>query len=179
MTLRTWRRLALIGLTVTVLQIGIFQRITFGGAHPDAFLLMAIAAGLVAGAQQGAVVGFCAGLLADLFVVTPFGLSALCYVIVAFTVGLVASIPPGRTPVIFRVTVTFVASIAGALLYAGLLDLIGTAPLPRAELVDVVLMVSVANAIFAIPATAALSWAFSGAGAAGRELATSGGSALR
>jgi rod shape-determining protein MreD len=170
MTLRSWRRLFVVGVVVVVLQVGLLDGILIGGAHPDIFLLTAICAGLVAGPQTGSIVAFVVGLVADLFVVTPFGLSSLCYVLVAFTVGYLASLPGGRAPHAFRVVVAFVASIGGTLLYEGLLLVVGLPHMPKAELADVVLVVSVANAILAVPAVAVTRWVFSSAAQEGREL---------
>src|SRR3954467_11929411 len=56
--------------------------------RPDAMLLVAVLAGLVAGPEKGAVTGFVAGLLADLTLPTPFGLSALVLSLVGFGVGM-------------------------------------------------------------------------------------------
>jgi rod shape-determining protein MreD len=174
-TLRTWRRLFVVGFAVMIVQVGLLQQIVVGSAHPDAFLLMAVCAGLVAGPQYGAVVAFVTGLVADLFVVTPYGLSALCFVLVAFGVGYLAALPGGRAPYTFRVVTAFVASIGGTLLYAGLSILVGQPHAPRGELVNVVAVVSVANAVLAIPAVALMRWVFSSAGQPGRELAGAGG----
>ena len=174
MTLRTWRRLFVIGFAVLILQVGLFQQVSIGGAHPDLFLLLAISAGLLAGPQYGAVVGFLTGLVADLFVVTPFGLSALCYVILAFTIGHTASLPGGRAPYTFRVAATFVASVGGTLLFAGLAILMGQPHIPRSQLLNVILVVSSANAILAIPATSALRWVFSGTSKSRSEVAAAG-----
>lgn len=179
MTLRTFRRLIVVGGIVLIVQLGVLERVSIGSAHPDAFLLFAIAAGLVGGAQQGAVVGFATGLVADLFVITPYGMSSLCYVLVAFGAGLLASMPPGRAPLTFRIGATVLASIAGVLLFAGLLVLVGQPHLPRTQLVDAVVIVSIVNALGAVPAASALQWAFATATASGRELAATGGSALR
>ena len=69
---------------VAVLAVAIFLQTTFGAdlrvheVAPDFMLLLAVSAGFVAGPDEGAVVGFAAGLVADLFLQgTPFGLSAL------------------------------------------------------------------------------------------------------
>src|SRR3954462_6989690 len=59
--------------------------------RPDAMLLVAVLAGLVAGPERGAITGFVAGLLADLTLQTPFGLSALVLCLVAFGVGTLQS----------------------------------------------------------------------------------------
>lgn len=175
MTLRVWRRLFVIGFALVLVQVGGLQQLDISMAHPDAFLLLAICAGLVGGPQYGAVVGFVTGLVADLFVVTPYGLSALCYVIVAFAVGHLAALPGGRAPYTFHVVAAFVASVGGTLLYAGLLILIGLPRMPAGELLDVVLVVAVANAVLAVPGVAAMRWVFAGAGQASRELAGAGG----
>ena len=49
------------------------------GSPPDLMLALAVAAGLAGGPERGAWVGFAAGLLADCFLQTPLGLSALVY----------------------------------------------------------------------------------------------------
>ena len=96
MTMRTWGRLGIIVLAAVLVQVGVLNQIVIGGAHPDVFLLLAISAGLVAGPQRGAVMGFTLGLVADVFVQTPYGLSSLCYVLVAFAVGLAAGMVAAR-----------------------------------------------------------------------------------
>lgn len=179
MSLRISRRLFVVGFAIVLIQVAVLSQVTVAGAHPDALLLLAVAAGLAGGAQQGAVVAFLAGLVADLFVVTPYGLSALCYVLVAFTVGLVASLPAGRAPRLVRVVVSFAASVAGTLLYAGLCILVGQPHLSGRALLDVVLVVSVANAVLAIPTIAAVQWAFAGNVAGAHEYAAASGSAAR
>ncbi|HLI44779.1 MAG TPA: rod shape-determining protein MreD [Acidimicrobiales bacterium] len=175
MTLRVWRRLFVVGLAVVVLQVGALDQLDIADAHPDTFLLLAICAGVVAGPQYGAVVAFVVGLVADLFVLTPFGLSALCYVLIAFVVGSVAAAPGGRAPYTFRVVAAFVASVGGVLLYAGLSIVVGEPRLPAGQLFDVVIVVAVANAVLAVPGVAAMRWVFSGSAQAGRELAGMGG----
>ena len=179
MSLRLSRRLFVVGFAVVLIQVGILEQVNVAGAHPDLLLLLAIAAGLAGGAQQGAVVAFLAGLVADLFVVTPYGLTALCYVLVAFSVGVVASLPAGRAPRLFRVLVGFAGSVAGTLLYAGLCILVGQPHLSGPALLDVVLVVSVANAVLAIPTVAAVQWAFAGSLVTAREYAPASGSAVR
>jgi len=133
----------------------------------------------MAGPQRGAVIAFVVGLVADLFVVTPFGLSALVYVLVAFGVGAAASLAGGRAPYSFRMVMAAAGGIAGVLLFAGIGVLIGQPQLPSHQLLAVVGVVAIANALLALPAAMLMSWAVS-SGPASRELApSSGGSALR
>ncbi len=173
---KAWLRVAALLAVTAVVQIGILNGLVIDGAHPDTFLLLAVVAGLVAGSQRGAVVAFVVGLVADLFVLTPFGLSSLCYVLVAFGVGAVATLPGGRAPYSFRIVTAFAGGIAGSLLFAGIGALLGQPDLPRHQLVAVVVVVAVANVVLVIPATAAMMWALK-VDSAPHELATTGGSA--
>src|ERR1039458_5307813 len=93
MTLQGWGRLAGDNALPVVIQTGLLDQLVIGGAHPDIFVLLAVVAGLAAGPQRGAVAAFSIGLVADLFVRTPFGLSSLCYVLLAFVTGLAAVLP--------------------------------------------------------------------------------------
>ncbi len=122
MTLRTWARLAVVVLAAVLVQVGLLNQIVIGGAHPDVFLMLAISAGLVAGPQRGAILGFTLGLVADVFVQTPYGLSSLCYVLVAFAVGLAASTVAARPTLGFQAAAALLGGIGGTLLFAGLGD---------------------------------------------------------
>jgi rod shape-determining protein MreD len=177
-TTRVWRRLFVVGFVVVLLQVCAFQQLVIAGAHPDLFLLVAVSAGLVAGPQAGAVVGFLTGLVADVFMPTPYGLSALCFVLVAFGVGLTSDLQGGRAPHAAQVATAFVAGIGGTLLFQILMILLGQPHLPRGELFDVTAVVSVSNAVLAVPMVAALRWIFAVAARPVREPAAYSG-ALR
>ena len=62
------------GWRVLLVQSTVGLDITVAGAHPDIMLLLPVAAGMAAGPEEGAVVGFVAGMAADLLLPTPFGL---------------------------------------------------------------------------------------------------------
>ena len=149
MTIRVWARLALIALGAVIVQVGVLNQIVIGGAHADVFLLLAISAGLVAGPQRGAVMAFALGLLADVFVQTPYGLSSLCYVVVAFTVGLATGALPGRPTFAFQLAAAALGGVGGTLLFAGLGILIGQPSVPLHELAVVVVVVTAGCIIFA------------------------------
>ena len=74
-------------LLVWMLHTAVFPQLRVFDVAPDVMLLTAIAAGVVAGPERGATMGFVAGLLADLLLQTPFGLSALTYCLVGWAVG--------------------------------------------------------------------------------------------
>jgi rod shape-determining protein MreD len=177
-TPRAWLRVAAVVCVMLFVQEAVLNVLVLGGAHPDGFLLLAVAAGLIAGPQRGAVIAFAIGLVADLFVLTPFGLSSLVYVLVAFGAGSLASIPGGRAPISFQMMAAFAGGVAGTLLFEGIGVLIGQPRLPGHELVAVVAVVSISNAALIIPATAAMSRAINIGPS--RDLAgVSGGSAAR
>jgi rod shape-determining protein MreD len=169
MTGRMWGRLAVLIVVTAIVQVSFLNGLLIGGAHPDLFLLVAIVAGLTAGPQRGAVIAFVTGLVADLFVLTPFGLSSLVYVLVAFGVGEAASLPSGRAPYSFRMLMAAAGGIVGVLLFSGIGALIGQPHLPRQQLIAVVSVVAIANAILCIPVASMMSWAVN-VGPSSREL---------
>ena len=128
--------------------------------RPDAMLLVAVLAGLVAGPEKGAVTGFVAGLLADLTLQTPFGLSALVLSLVGFGVGMLQTgilrtswwIPP---------LTALAASAIGVVALLG--GLVGQTQLLRpglSHLATIAGIVAAMNAVLAVPATPVVRWAF-------------------
>jgi rod shape-determining protein MreD len=65
----------------------VFPQLRVFDVAADVLLVVAITAGIAAGPERGAVMGFAAGLLADCFLQTPFGLSALVYCLIGWGVG--------------------------------------------------------------------------------------------
>jgi len=161
MTLRNWARLSVVTLCAVVFQLTVLDQLKIHGAHPDVMLLVAIGAGLAAGSQQGAVAAFAVGLAADLFVDTPFGMSALTFVLVAFCVGLAPTGPAERLSPATRFATAVLASAGGTLLFAGIGYILGEPQILRANIVSVVGVVTLGNAVMAIPVLAAVSWAVS------------------
>lgn len=143
-----WSRIALIIVVAAIVQVGLLDQVVIAGAHADVFLLLAISAGLVTGAQRGAVIAFVVGLVADVFVPTPYGLSSLCFVLIAFAVGLVAGSLPGRPTLGFQLAAALLAGIGGTLLFAGLSTLIGQPSEPRHQLAVVVAVVAAGCVLF-------------------------------
>jgi rod shape-determining protein MreD len=154
-------RLALLVLAALVVHQTLFATIRVGDVHPQLMLLVAVAAGIAGGSERGAVTGFVCGLLGDVFVRTPLGLSALTFTLVAFVVGTVQSsvirsswwIPP---------LTAFVASAAAVLLYGVLGALVGRSEFVRPQLLVVAAIVAAVNAVLAPPVVRAMSWAMAG-----------------
>ncbi len=150
-----WTTVVLIGF---VLQIGVLVDLQLFGVHADVLLVLAICAGLAGGAGRGAVVGFFAGLLADVMLPGTLGISALAFAAIGWGVG---SVREGvlSTTRMFSVLVTLVASALGVVLYALLAQLLGQRSLSDPRLVQIVGIVAVLNALLCLPALAVSRWA--------------------
>ena len=82
--------LALVLVTVAVLQTALFPLVTLAGFRPDLLLLVVVMVAAHDGPMAGARVGAAAGLLADLLAVeASAGLSLLVYAVVGHAVGVV------------------------------------------------------------------------------------------
>jgi rod shape-determining protein MreD len=82
-----WAWLVVVALGVVVLQLTIADELTIHGVHPELIWVLPVAAGLAAGAMPGMAAGFVGGVVADLFLPTPFGLTALVGVVLGYAMG--------------------------------------------------------------------------------------------
>jgi rod shape-determining protein MreD len=124
------------------------------GVVPDEMLLLAIIGGLTGGPEAGALVGFAAGLLADVsLTTTPIGLCALSWCLVGWGSGLLRArlLPEARSAL---PVVAFLATLAGVILFLVIGDLVGQSQLMqsgRSHLVRVAVIESVWSALLALP----------------------------
>jgi rod shape-determining protein MreD len=151
-------RLAVVLAGVLVLQRTVAAVVSVHDVHPDLVLAYVVGVGVLGGPVEGALAGFVAGLAADLFVETPFGLSALAYTLVGYAVGRVQSSVSESGRVLLPV-VTATASAAGMALYAVLGAVVGEPEMLHAELVWIVLVVAAVNGLVARPMVRVLGWA--------------------
>ena len=79
--------MSLLLVVAVTFQLAVASRLEVFGVQGDLMLLVAVAAGLAAGPDRGATLGFAAGITFDLLLQSPFGLSALTYALVAYLVG--------------------------------------------------------------------------------------------
>ena len=162
MTARQGLRVVLVIFLVVVLQSTLALDLRLGGAHPNVVYLLAIAAGLVAGPDQGAVVGFAAGLALDLLLPTPFGLSALVASVVGFGVGTLGSreSAEGAEQEGWRAVVVALFASAGAvIMYAVVGAILGQGQFLHASLAVIMVVVALVNAVLAVPAVRLIRWA--------------------
>ena len=154
-------KVAVLLVAAVVLHQSFFATVRLGDVQPQVMLLVAVAAAIVGGPERGAVIGFSAGLLSDVLVRTPLGLSALTFSLVAFGVGFVYS-SVIRSAWWMAPTTAFVASAAGICLYALLGALMGQAHFVRPAMLVAAGLVGAVNALLAPLAVRAMSWAMAG-----------------
>lgn len=152
-------RLLLVLFVAMALQLVVASRIEIGGVHPDLMVLTAAAAGVVAGPARAATVGFVAGLLNDLFLQTPFGLSALTFCLVAYAV---ATVQGGvlRASWWVPALTAVVACAGGEVLFALIGAIVGQGQMLTDRLGPVAGIVGGLDGLLALLAVPAVAWAF-------------------
>ncbi len=107
-----------------VIQTSVLPRLPMWGVVPQLMLLAAVAWGLLEGLEEGALWGFIAGILMDMFSLAPLGTSALAFM-VAVTVAalLYRTLPINR--IILPVILVIVATLTWLFVYILLLRLLG------------------------------------------------------
>ncbi len=101
------------------------------GVGPDLIILVVVAFAIGERPRQAAIAAFAAGFLRDMLLMTPAGLSAFAYAVVAYVVAMLG-VPRGVGPVVG----TFAASTFASQLFYGLGAImlgqeVNASPLPR------------------------------------------------
>lgn len=151
-------RLAALLAAALVLQLAVVSRLEVAGARPDLLVVVAVASGLVLGPERGAVIAFVAGLLEDLFLTTPFGLTALVWAVAAWAVGTFVTTvahPTRLTSVLLASAASLSATVAFALLGA----LLGQEQLVTGRLPVIAVVEALVAAVLVVPVSAAVRWA--------------------
>jgi len=153
-------RALLLLLVVHTLQLTVVLDIRIGGAHPDLIVGLAVTAGLAGGTQRGALIGFFSGIALDLFLPTPFGLSALVGTAIGTAAGQLAASGVDRTNPLFLPGVAALGSAIGVIMFAVFGTILGQPDMLTAGLGAVVGVVALANALASYPLVRACNWAF-------------------
>ena len=151
-------RLVPVVLVALLLQLTLFVEVRVAGVAPELPALVAMLAGLLAGAHRGSLIAFVVGLAWDVYLSTPIGLAAASFALVAYAVG-------GVTEDLFHntriqtVAVVFLGTAASVTVYALLGGLLGQHGLIDDDLMGIVLLSSAMNAALALPTAPAVRWA--------------------
>lgn len=146
-------RIGLLLFAAILLQTSVGSDLRVGGVAPDVMVLIAVVGGLTGGTEAGAWVGFFAGLLDDLFLTTPLGLSALTLCLVGAAVGALRTnfLPNSR---LLTLVAAFVATASAIALLVGAGDVLGQSQLlaaGRSWLLKVAVVESAWSAVLALP----------------------------
>lgn len=150
-------RTSFVLITLLTVQMGVLDGFALFGVQADLMLLAAIAAGIAAGPDRGAAIGFAAGILYDLMLQTPFGLSALTYALMAYLVGSLQD-SVLRAAWWIPVATAAAASVVGVILYGVLGTVLGD-ELVGWDLIKTALLVGLLNAFFAPVVVRSMRWA--------------------
>jgi len=171
-------RLVLVIFGFVVVQETVMLDLRIGGVHPDILVLLPIVAGIIGGPSRGAAIGFGTGLVSDLFLVTPFGLSALVGCLLGFAVGL-ATIALDRTAWWLAPTAALGGSALYEATYGALGSVLGQPQMLHVALVRIVVVVSVTNAVLAWPAMRIMAWGMTRSSTEGMPTSDIGAGAAR
>jgi len=136
-------RAPLVILTALIVDLTILSRVRVAGTMADLMLLLGIAAGMTV----------------DLFLQTPFGLSALVFSIVGYAVG-TAEAGILRASWWIPVLTAIVASAAGELAFAVVGSVVGDTQLLTGRLWSTVVIAASMNALLAPLTVRTMAWAF-------------------
>lgn len=150
-------RVPLVVVTALVIHLSVLTRLQVAGVMPDLMLLLAVAGGITGGPVAGAALGFASGMVVDVFLETPLGLSSLVFSVVGYAVG-VAQAGILRSSWWIPMLTAFIASAAGELLFAMAGAVVGTTPIDARHLGFVVAVVGVTNALLAPLAVRVVGW---------------------
>jgi rod shape-determining protein MreD len=166
MSLREATRVGLVIVLFISVQQTLMLDVRVNGIHPDIMVLLPIVAGVVGGPARGASMGFTAGLVSDLFLPTPFGLSALVGTLLGFAVG-GATLALDRTAQWLPPVAALLGSAVYEVVYGLLGSVLGQPQMLHVQLFRVVVVVSLTNAVLAVPAMRLVTWSLPAASTEG------------
>ena len=150
-------RLLMVGLPVLALQTTFFADVRVAGVAAQVMLLLAVAAGVAGGPERGVFAGFVLGLLFDLVLTSPLGLTALVYGFAAFLAGYINSLTVEH-PWWLVMVVVGAASALATVAHPVLAQLVGVEGWVSARLVRITIVVSLVNALLAPLAVPVMRW---------------------
>ncbi|MEL0000969.1 MAG: rod shape-determining protein MreD, partial [Acidimicrobiaceae bacterium] len=80
-------RLGIVFVVALVIQLTVFVDVRIFGVAPELLALVAVVAAFFVGPERGPVIAFVAGLLWDVYLPTPLGVSAVIFAVVAYVVA--------------------------------------------------------------------------------------------
>lgn len=144
----TRRVLSVIAILITavLLQSTVFSQLRLLGVRPELLFLVTIVLALLEGPNEGAVVGFAAGLAQDMFLDQPKGITALTLTLVGYGVGMARQYIVSPSPLLPTIVVA-VGTALGMAFYEVVSFLLGSFNLPATEAARIALLTAAYNAV--------------------------------
>lgn len=155
---RRWLRVGIVLVAAVLVQVSVIADLPIAGAQGDLMLVLAVAAGSVAGPSVGATYGFAAGITYDLLLDTPFGLSALACAVAAYLVGVVSVLADEDTGAWFHVVAAALAGVVSVAIGVLVTLTLGFA-YAWADVIAMALVVALWAAVLIVPFRRLMRWA--------------------
>jgi rod shape-determining protein MreD len=141
-------KLALLILLAVVLETTLLTHFDLLDAVPGLCMLCVLAVAFEDGPESGALFGFAMGLVLDLFLITPLGLSALSFSLTGYAVGAFQSSIVRSTPWLYPM-IGGLGGLFGGLVFIAVGGMVGQDQLLSVHGVQIVVVSAVWDAILA------------------------------
>jgi rod shape-determining protein MreD len=153
----TTPRFVVLIVTVILLQVSVASHLVVFGSVVNLWLVLIVTTGLMGGPDMGAMVGFCAGLAADLVVQTPFGMWAVCGTLIGYGAGTLAARVSEGNRLVRSLVVGFTAA-TGIGLFVSLGWLIGQTQITDRPVASIMVVVGLSASALAPVAERVVRW---------------------
>ena len=154
-------KIPLVVVVALVLQASLLADLRILDVSAELMMLLPICAGVLAGPDRGATVGFASGIALDLLLSTPFGMSALAYTLVGYFAGLVQGTIL-RAAWWIPVLTAAGASAAGVVVYVLVASGVGQSGLVNGRMWTIVGIVALLNGALSAVVLPVVRWAVAG-----------------
>ena len=133
-------------ITAVLLQSTVFSQLRLLGVRPELLYLVTILIALQEGPNEGAIVGFTAGLAQDMLLDQPKGITALTLTLLGYTVGMARQYIVSPSPLVPTIVVA-IATALGVAFYEIVTFLLGQFEASITYAVKVALLTALYNAV--------------------------------
>lgn len=152
-------RLTLVGLLFLGLQTTLLNELRPFGVCLQSMLLLSVGAGLAKGSETGAIVGFMMGLMYDMELTTPLGVTGVVFAATGYLAGIADTFVHESTWW-SRTLIGTAAGMVGMVLMPLALSMVGVEGALTTKVFVIVVVVGGFNAVFSEAAVRICRWAF-------------------
>lgn len=138
--------IAAVVVTALLLQSTVFAELRLLGVRPELLFLVTILLAMLEGPDEGAAIGFAAGMAQDFLLNQPKGITALTLTLLGYAIGRSSQYIASPSPLV-PTAVVAVGTAVGMTFYEIVSFLLGSFDQPMGYAVKVVLLTSAYNAI--------------------------------